>query len=169
MCVPDWRAPSQGCNCVLRLAAKPCVLLHWRAQAIVYCMTGVPSNLCTADLLAQARVYCDWRAQARVQPGSYTEAADGPGYSLEATEKLLMGQIELIKQDGPTEAELARVKKSARAGLLSLLQSNSEYGSYKEINREMEAIEAVTAEDVLQVARTLLRPDNCFSGYVLKA
>eukprot|EP00798_Chlamydomonas_sp_ICE-L_P030960 gene30960-17151_t len=124
LCVRLTGVPRKGCHCVVPVCwrCQACVYADWRCPSkdASVTVTGVPKSMGVLWTGGPSKGF------AMVQPGSYTEAADGPGYSLEATEKLSDGPDELIKQDGPTEAELARVKKSARAGLLSLLQSNSE-------------------------------------------
>ncbi len=89
-------------------------------------------------------------------------------------------QLDVLLQEGPTEAELARVKKGTRATLLSVLQSNSSmasalasyhiaHGSYRALGQELQALQDLRTEDVLGVARRVLAPSNCFTGYVLKA
>ena len=84
-------------------------------------------------------------------------------------------QTELV--DTPT---LERVKTQARAGLLGLLDSNSglaslltEYeaktGDWRNVFKELQDIEAVSAEDVQRVAIATFRPENRTIGRLISA
>jgi len=105
-------------------------------------------------------------------------ALTAPDRSVEEVAAALHEQIELLKTEPVSEAELERVKTQARAALLRSLDSNSgmaailaEYevktGDWRNAFDKLEAIEAVTAEDVMRVARETFRPENRTIGRLL--
>ena len=86
-------------------------------------------------------------------------------------EKALNAEIERIKKDGPTEAELKRVKTNLEAGVIRSMSSNgglanelayleSVAGDWHYVIDLIEGIRGVTAADVTRVARTYLTPEN---------
>jgi len=113
---------------------------------------------------------------------SYDPTSRGPGvFSLEATpstgktvqdaEAALRGEIALLVKDGVNEDELKRVKAQVMAAevykLDSVFYQAMQIGQmesiglgYKAIPVMLEKLKAVTAEQVLQVAREFLQDDN---------
>ncbi len=105
-------------------------------------------------------------------------ALTAPGHSIEELATALREQIELLKTQPVTEAELNRVKTQIKASLLNSLDSNlgmakllAEYeaktGSWRNIFRDLEAISAVTSEDIQRVARSTFTPENRTIGKLL--
>ncbi len=94
-----------------------------------------------------------------------------PGQSLAELEQELWAALDRLQQDGVTPAELARAKKLLRSqGVRSLAHNffrgllvglcHLKTGKAQLANQMLSSLEAVTAEDILRVARTYLRADN---------
>lgn len=104
-------------------------------------------------------------------------ALTAPGHSLDEVESALRGAIEKLKAEPVSELELSRVKTQARAGLLRSLDSNSgmarlliqyevKTGSWKNLFREIDRLNAVTAADIQRVANTTFTPENRTIGRI---
>ncbi|MDJ0742468.1 MAG: pitrilysin family protein [Xenococcaceae cyanobacterium MO_167.B27] len=98
-------------------------------------------------------------------------ALTAPGHNIEEVGTALREQIELLTTQPVTKAELNRVKTQIKASLLKTLDSNpgmarllAEYeaktGSWRNIFRDLEAISAVTEEDIQRVAQSTFIPEN---------
>jgi len=108
----------------------------------------------------------------RLGPGTmYFAALPNQGVEVEVLEALMDEEIARLQRDGVTERELAKALNQIRAqavagrstvqGKAELLQSYALlYGSPFEANRDLDRLQAVTAEDVIRVARTYLIPEN---------
>ncbi|MGA9755883.1 MAG: insulinase family protein, partial [Desulfobaccales bacterium] len=94
-----------------------------------------------------------------------------PGQSLAELEQELWAALDRLQQDGVTPAELARAKKLLRSqGVRSLAHNffrgllvglcHLKAGEAQLANQVLSSLEAVTAADILRVARTYLRADN---------
>jgi zinc protease len=94
-----------------------------------------------------------------------------PGQSLPELEHGLWAALDRLRADGVTPAELARAKKLLRSQAVRSLAHNFfrgllvglfhlKTGDASLANRILSSLEAVTAEDILRVARTYLRKDN---------
>lgn len=105
-------------------------------------------------------------------------ALTAPGHTLEEVATALHAEIEKLRMEPVTEQELERVKRQARAGLLSTLDANSgmarllaEYqaktGDWRNLFAELDRIEQVTAADIQRIARTTLTPENKTTGKLL--
>ena len=105
-------------------------------------------------------------------------ALTAPRHSIEEVGSALREQIELLKTQPVTEAELNRVKTQIKANLLNSMDSNSgmakilaEYeaktGSWQNIFRDLEAISAVDSQDIQRVARSTFIPENRTIGKLL--
>ncbi|HHP7232549.1 MAG TPA: M16 family metallopeptidase [Xenococcaceae cyanobacterium] len=101
-----------------------------------------------------------------------------PGHSIAEVATALREQIELLKTQPVTKAELNRVKTQLKANLLNTLDSNlgmarllAEYeaktGSWRNIFRDIEAISAVTSEDIKRVAQATFTAENRTVGKLL--
>ncbi|WP_044259221.1 M16 family metallopeptidase [Richelia intracellularis] len=101
-----------------------------------------------------------------------------PGQSVDKVASALSKEINLLKTELVSKIELERVKTQARAELLRALDSNMgmaqkllEYevktGSWRNLFKQIDALEAVTANDVLRVSQTTFTPDNCTVGKLL--
>ncbi|PIG93098.1 pitrilysin family protein [Gloeocapsopsis sp. IPPAS B-1203] len=98
-------------------------------------------------------------------------ALTAPGHTANEVGAALRKEIERLKTEPVSAVELDRVKTQARAGLLRSLQSNMgmaqlllEYevktGSWRNLFKELEAIQAVTAADVQRVAQASFTAQN---------
>ncbi len=94
-----------------------------------------------------------------------------PGQSLPELEQELWAAVDKLHQDGVTPAELARAKKLVRSQAVRSLAHNFfrgllvglfhlKTGDASLANQILSSLEAVTADDILRVARTYLREDN---------
>jgi predicted Zn-dependent peptidase len=101
-----------------------------------------------------------------------------PGHSVEKLGSALRTEIDRLKTEPVTPEELKRVKTQLKAELLQTLDSNmgmanllAEYnaktGDWRKLFTELNAIEAVTAEDVMQIAQKTFVPENRTIGKLL--
>ncbi|MGF1674751.1 MAG: M16 family metallopeptidase [Rivularia sp. (in: cyanobacteria)] len=105
-------------------------------------------------------------------------ALTAPGHTVDEVAAALGEQIAALKTQPVSEQELERVKTNARAGLLRSLDSNMgmaqqllEYeiktGSWKNLFAQLEKIQAVTAQDVMKVAKQTFTAENRTVGKLL--
>jgi predicted Zn-dependent peptidase len=105
-------------------------------------------------------------------------ALTAPGHSLEEVATALHAEIEKLTTQPVTQNELERVKKNALSGLLQSLDSNSgmasllvEYqvktGDWRNLFKQLEAIERITAQDIIRVSRATFTPENRTIGRLL--
>ncbi len=98
-------------------------------------------------------------------------AVAAPGQSLPELEQELWAALNRLPQEGVTPAELARAKKLLRSQAVRSLAHNFfrgllvglfhlKTGDAQLANQILSSLEAVTADDILRVARTYLREDN---------
>jgi len=101
-----------------------------------------------------------------------------PGVAPEQIAAEIHQQLDRLKTEPVSQADLDRVKTQARASLLRQLDSNegmaallAEYeaktGSWRNLFTELEEIAAVTTEDIQRVAQTTFQPDNRTAGKLL--
>lgn len=101
-----------------------------------------------------------------------------PGHSPDDIATLFRQELERLQREPVSAEELERVKTQSRAGLLRSLSSNSgmasllaEYqaktGDWRNIFRDLEAMDQVTAADVQRVARSLFQPNQRTVGKLL--
>lgn len=94
-----------------------------------------------------------------------------PDTSIEKLDKLIEQEVAAIRDKGVTADELQKAKNQKIAQLanaFSTMQSRAEnlayfrimFGDTNEINRQLERIESVTAEDIQRVARKYLTPNG---------
>ena len=107
-------------------------------------------------------------------------AMTAPGHTVEELAAALKEQIQLLQTELVSEAELQRVKTQVKAGLLRSLDSNmgmarllAEYeaktGSWNNLFRDLEAILAITPEDIQRVAKATFTPENRTVGKLISA
>ncbi|MCF7200966.1 M16 family metallopeptidase [Pseudomonas oligotrophica] len=100
------------------------------------------------------------------------------GHDLDAAEAGLWAQLERLKQSPPSSDELARVRAQVIAGLVyerdSITQQATTIGqletvglSWRLMDDELAALEAVTPEDIQQAARTYLTRARLSVAHVL--
>ena len=105
-------------------------------------------------------------------------ALTAPGHTVDEVATALREQIEALKTQPVSTQELQRVKTNARAGLLRSLDSNMgmaqqllEYeiktGSWKNLFKQLEKIEAVTAQDIIRVSNETFISENRTVGKLL--
>jgi len=101
--------------------------------------------------------------------------APSPGRTLEEVAHGIDAEVEKLKRDGVTDAEVERVKRQSRKALLESLRHNdqmasllAEYavytGDWRNLFRDLAAIDKVTGEDCLRVARATFRTENSTIG-----
>lgn len=105
-------------------------------------------------------------------------ALTAPGHTADEVGVALNKEIEQLKTGPVSAQELERVKTQARAELLRSLNSNMgmaellvEYevktGSWRNLFKQLEAIAAVTPEDIQRVAKVTFQPQNRTVGRLL--
>jgi predicted Zn-dependent peptidase len=103
-----------------------------------------------------------------------------PGHTVEELAVGIEAELTRLQQEPVDTATLDRVKTQARAGLLGQLDSNdgmasllSEYdaktGNWRNVFKELQQIEAVSAADVQRVAQATFRADNRTVGRLISA
>ncbi|MBZ8178760.1 M16 family metallopeptidase [Oscillatoria salina] len=105
-------------------------------------------------------------------------ALTAPGHTVEEVAQALDIEIERLKNEPVAAEDLQRVKTQARAELLRALDSNmgmaqllAEYevktGSWRNLFKQLEALNEVTAADIQRVARSTFQPENKTIGRIL--
>ena len=93
------------------------------------------------------------------------------GVSPDSVEHMIYDELEAIKENGITQEELARAKTRARSDLIGQLDSNQGLalqfaqmeelrGDWRSVFRRLDAIEAITADDVQRVAQNTFKRSN---------
>ena len=86
-------------------------------------------------------------------------------------EELIYEELELLIQEGPTDSEMERVRNQISAGSVRRIQSNiglafqlvesvALFNDWRETFRYSDKLRAVTADDVMRIARTYLTRSN---------
>lgn len=110
------------------------------------------------------------------EPGLFiVEGKINPNVSLEEADKAITAEIEAIVKEGVTVSELEKVKNQAISsvafGEMELLNRAmhlafaANLGDPNLANKEIEIVNAVTAETVIKAAKEILRPENCSTLY----
>ncbi len=105
-------------------------------------------------------------------------ALTAPGHTVDDVAIALREQIELLKTEPVTKAELDRIKTQFKASLLRSLDSNlemarilTEYeaktGDWRNLFKELQALTAVTADDIQRVAQEIFTEENRTIGKLL--
>lgn len=103
-----------------------------------------------------------------------------PGSAVDDLAVGIQAELERLKTEPVDTATLQRVKTQSRAGLLGVLDSNNgmasllaEYeaktGDWRNVFKELQLIESVTADDVRRVATAAFRPENRTVGKLISA
>jgi len=101
----------------------------------------------------------------------YAGAGVRPGVDPARVERSLLEQIERLRETPPSADELEKAKRGLEVALIrglgtahALASRNASdlltYGRIRPLDERLEAIRALTAEDVRRVARAYLRPDG---------
>ena len=111
-------------------------------------------------------------ADLREQPGLFgVRVTCARGVALADAHAALDIELDRVRTQAPSEDELARIGTQVASSLVRQRQTNSgvalaliratlERGDPTLVNRDLDRYLAVTADDVLRVARTYLRPEN---------
>ncbi|MGD1067302.1 MAG: pitrilysin family protein [Vulcanimicrobiaceae bacterium] len=111
-------------------------------------------------------------ADLREQPGLFgVRVTCARGVALADARAALDVELDRVRTQAPSEDELARIGTQIASSLVRQRQTNSgvalaliratlERGDPTLVNRDLDRYLAVTADDVLRVARTYLRPEN---------
>lgn len=101
----------------------------------------------------------------------YANAGVRPGQSIEEVESLLFSEIRRAVEEGVEAAEVAKAKRQLEVSLVKSLGTThalanrigleiSLFGRVRPLQRRLEAIQRVTAQDVQRVLQTYLRDDQ---------
>ncbi|MFM7471638.1 MAG: insulinase family protein [Nodosilinea sp.] len=101
-----------------------------------------------------------------------------PGHDPDEVAALFRQELDRLQQEPVSTTELKRVKTNARAALLRSLDSNSgmaarlaEYsaktGDWRNLFKDLETIDRISAADVQRVARSLFKPEGRTVGKLL--
>jgi predicted Zn-dependent peptidase len=107
-------------------------------------------------------------------------AMTAPGHTVEELAVALHQEIELLKTQPITEVELDRIKTQIKASLIASLDSNlgmakllAEYeaktGSWSKLFDDLQAILAVTPQDIQRIAQTTFTAENRTVGKLLSS
>jgi zinc protease len=110
-------------------------------------------------------------ASSGMGPGTFAVyAVPNQGVDVGRIEGLLWEELERVRDDGVTERELEKAQNQTRASMImsrlqvsskaGMLQRYRRSGDLSEINRALDKYTAVTADDLMRVARTYLTPEN---------
>ena len=111
-------------------------------------------------------------ADLREHPGLFgVRVTCARGIALAEARAALNAELDRVREEPPDEAELARVQtqiasafvrsRQTNTGVsLALVRATTERGDPDAVNGDLGRYLAVTADDVLRVARTYLRPEN---------
>jgi zinc protease len=100
----------------------------------------------------------------------YASAGARPDASLDEVEQLFMEEIDRVAREGVTQEEVDRAKRQMEVGLINRFSTNHAlasrigreivgFGRVRSLSERVEAIRAVTPEDVQRVVKKYLRPE----------
>ncbi|MGB3515885.1 MAG: pitrilysin family protein [Elainellaceae cyanobacterium] len=101
-----------------------------------------------------------------------------PGHTVDEIKTAMNQEFDRLRTEPVTADELDRVKTQSLASLVRSLSSNqgmasllasyqAKTGSWRNLFSELDAINQVTAEDVMRVSQAMFRPDNVTTGRIL--
>nr|WP_261790098.1 hypothetical protein [Synechococcus elongatus] len=107
-------------------------------------------------------------------------ASPRPGVEPQTVVQAITAMVEQLRQQPLTQAELDRVRNQLRMDLLEGLESNAgmaqqlaeyqaEAGDWRQLFRDLEALEQLTPEDLQRAARRLFQRDRQLVGQLLGA
>ncbi|WP_414530646.1 M16 family metallopeptidase [Nodularia chucula] len=156
-------------------------------EAVYEIISGLLSNGRTSrlykSLVEQQRVALNAQGFSGFPGDKYPNlmlfyALTAPGHTVDEVATALGQEIEKLKAEPVTAAELQRVKTQARASLLRSLNSNMgmaqqlleaevKTGSWRNLFQQLDNISAVTTADIQRVAQATFRPENRTIGKLL--
>lgn len=187
-CAQPFNSGAQRRTVTDAKAALPAVLIVWRTPP--YESADLPALTFLATILGQGEssrlnVAVARGARAAVATQAFANAngpTRGPGLfgvlgvanqgaAPDSLEHLLMAEVDRVKRDGVTEAELSKAKNTfiaeriaARETALgraeALQTANTFLGNPAAVNTDLARYQAVTTADVQRVAQHYLVPDN---------
>lgn len=103
-----------------------------------------------------------------------------PDHTNEEIQAAIRSEIERLKTEPVSDAELDEVKTRAKANLIRSLASNgglagnlatfqAQYGNWRELFHSVERIEKVTKDDIMRVAQATFVPTNRTVGMIVTA
>jgi len=107
-------------------------------------------------------------------------ALSAPGQTLESVQNGIQAEIQRLKTESVSATDLSRIKTNARASLLRSLDSNSgmaqalmqyqiKTGTWRNLFKQLDAINAITPADIQRVATETFTPENRTIGKILPA
>jgi zinc protease len=119
-----------------------------------------------------------FQSSKQLQSHFSVEATAMPGHNLEEIEKVAFAEIERVRNEGVTEAELQRAKNQFEAGFVGRMQSlatrasllngyYAQHGNPGYVAADLRRYLDVTAADVQRVAREVLDPSRCVIMHVV--
>ena len=107
-------------------------------------------------------------------------ALSAPGQTLESVQNGIQTEIQRLKTEPVSATDLSRIKTNARASLLRSLDSNSgmaqalmqyqiKTGTWRNLFKQLDAINAITPADIQRVATETFTPENRTIGKILPA
>jgi predicted Zn-dependent peptidase len=171
----------------LRLKSEPVLLMAYHKPGINH--PDYPAYRAMAGVLSEGRSSRLYASLVRDQkiavmatgftgfpgdkyPGLFSFAAfAAPGHTNQEIEKAFDKEIERLKNDLVSAEELAGVKRRARAGLIGSLGDNIGLanaladwqmltGDWRNLFRQLDRLDAVTAADIQRVAKTTFAVEN---------
>jgi len=166
--------------------AEPQLLIGWHVPDALH--DDAPALAMLASVLTGGRTSRLYRrlvidekiaqdVSATIAPGArhprlfMIGAAPSVGHDPAEVERAIYEELDRLRREPPTEAELTRIRNRLEAGAVYRLQgafglafqlaeSAALWGDWRQTFREIERFRAVTAEDIARVAETYLTPEN---------
>ncbi|MHB0936984.1 MAG: M16 family metallopeptidase [Armatimonadota bacterium] len=186
---PQWSTPEPAQRgerrvTVQRQGGVPIEQIAWHVPAVSD--KDTPALVMLEQILGSGRLSRTYQAVVEKQIGVSAWAgslllrdsglflvggAVSPGQQLKPVEEVLLAEVERIKTEPPTKAEMARALRQAEASFIfardSVTQQADQLGEYETIAGDWRLLEklpellrAVTPEDVSRVAKTYLTAEG---------
>lgn len=152
---------------------------YYALDVLSYLLSGGRSSRLIQSLVesGEANSAFAWHPDLK-DPGTFLFGASfAPDKDPAAIEQLILDEIERAKAEPASQKELERVKKQVRAyfvlsndsvaGQAEHLGLADVVGSYEYLDDYVEKISAVSAQDIMRVAREYLTEDNRTVGYLI--
>jgi predicted Zn-dependent peptidase len=157
---------------------------HWTCELLVSLLSEGRASRLHKTLVKEKKIALEAGALSGFPGEKYPNllvvyALPAVGHDADEIEKALLEETERLKKEKVSEAELARVKTMERAGFIRSLNSNGGLafrlaaaqtvaGDWREAFRALTKLEAVTADDIERVAKTIFRKKNRIVGKIVK-
>jgi hypothetical protein len=160
-----------------RNAAFPAATEYVRTRELEWARTLLdkPSGILAGDLDSLRAVPWDYADTFDVTEG--LQLISTPGHTPAEITAAIGAELDRLKNEDVTPAELQSIKTRVKAGLLRELDSNSglalqlaeaqtQFGDWRELFRSVDRIDKVTASDIRRVANATFTPNNRTIAYV---